>query len=373
MDFEGRLGFLNQPFSIDRLLSIISLTTSLQEIFLLHDFLWRQNKFVHFRVFIRALSNWSRFSVFSESDRSHFFFLIDWSIIMHINSALIFWSLNAVPLGHINRGSSALANEPWFAGADPLRALKLLFEIFDKLLPLSNEVFEWGQEHSFCVLDLHFISERHDFLLKWVSKVDEISKILPVFYDEFVVVINPTALIAFHDGSQLLVEESEFSLHLCLGKSTWLRKLFSLLFIVRLYRYRRITILILWLLYNTFPFTYALLKVLVAKILALRDLGVVVFILFCWDKGSEILNPPRGFCVVEGRCWRYITITRAALTLEYFISFLLVYNSLVMDFFWDFELLLGILYVFFLHFYHLFLSKVWLTAWPRKVLICSIV
>lgn len=75
--------------------------------------------------------------------------------------------------------------------------------------------------------------------------MDEISKILPVFYDEFVVVINPTALIAFHDGSQLLVEESEFSLHLCLGKSTGLGKLFSLLFIVMLYRYRRITILIL--------------------------------------------------------------------------------------------------------------------------------
>ena len=45
-------------------------------------------------------------------------------------------------------------------------------------------------------------------MLERVSEVDQVSEVLSIFADYFVVVVDSPALVAFHHGSERLVEES---------------------------------------------------------------------------------------------------------------------------------------------------------------------
>ena len=56
-----------------------------------------------------------------------------------------------------------------------------------------------------------------DFYFQGVSKLNEISEFKPVLADEFVVLVDSTSFVSFHNSSKVLIQELEFLLHQLLG------------------------------------------------------------------------------------------------------------------------------------------------------------
>ena len=51
------------------------------------------------------------------------------------------------------------------------------------------------------------------FLLQLVGELDQVSELLPVLLDDFVIMVDPPALIAFEHSSKVLVKEPQLLLH----------------------------------------------------------------------------------------------------------------------------------------------------------------
>jgi hypothetical protein len=104
-------------------------------------------------------------------------------------------------------------NISWSTGHDPLTSrLEQSREILGELMSLLIEILQRGEKHPLLVLDLVLACQSHNFLLERVSKMDEVSKVLPILTDQPIVVVNSTAFIASQDCTQLIVQDLNLDL-----------------------------------------------------------------------------------------------------------------------------------------------------------------
>ena len=98
------------------------------------------------------------------------------------------------------------------------RAIEEFVEMTHELESLLHQIFERGQKELLGLLDLELTVpltlQVGNVLLETIGELDEISKLISVFSDRLIVVINSSCFVAFDNGSQFGVQEPQFLFHL---------------------------------------------------------------------------------------------------------------------------------------------------------------
>lgn len=98
------------------------------------------------------------------------------------------------------------------------RAIEEFVEMTHELESLLHQIFEGGQKELLGLLDLELTVpltlQVGNVLLETIGKLDEISKLISVFSDRLIVMINSSCFVAFDNCSQFGVQEPQFLFHL---------------------------------------------------------------------------------------------------------------------------------------------------------------
>lgn len=214
---------------------VVVLLFAFQKFFFCDHFLRRQNSFVHQWVFVRAFNLWSSLGVVAESYGFSFFLFIntgplivaDILLVMRCQKLffglllfLLYWTFWLY-----------LSNESRFGWRYPVSwRIQKAFKIFTKLLPFLNQILQRSQKHAFRVFNLRFRFQSHYFLFQGICKMYKIPKILSVFWNKLIIVVNSAAFVPLENSSKILVEKSQFFLHFGFWKSQGLFEVFHFLF-----------------------------------------------------------------------------------------------------------------------------------------------